>query len=106
MACAWSRSSGVTPIVGWEATTSDKCQVETAATSKFFRDIWQTGRAIVPADGWYEWKKDAANPKIKQPYYITLRSGEPMFFAALRAVSARRLAGTPRRRRLCCHYVI
>src|SRR3546814_5643232 len=42
-----------------------------------------TGRAIVPADGWYEWKKDAANPKIKQPYYITLRSGEPMFFAAL-----------------------
>ncbi|MHB0817173.1 SOS response-associated peptidase family protein [Stutzerimonas stutzeri] len=58
-------------------------RVETAATSRFFRDIWQTGRAIVPADGWYEWKKDAANPKIKQPYYITLRSGEPMFFAAL-----------------------
>ena len=58
-------------------------RVETAATSKFFRDIWQTVRAIVPADGWYEWNKDAANPKIKQPYYITLRSGEPMFFAAL-----------------------
>ncbi|MCJ0879771.1 SOS response-associated peptidase family protein, partial [Pseudomonas sp. JI-2] len=58
-------------------------RVETAATSRFFRDIWQTGRAIVPADGWYEWKKDAENPKIKQPYYITLRSGEPMFFAAL-----------------------
>lgn len=37
----------------------------------------------MPADGWYEWKKDAANPKIKQPYYIKLRSGEPMFFAAL-----------------------
>ncbi|WP_312224355.1 SOS response-associated peptidase family protein [Stutzerimonas nitrititolerans] len=58
-------------------------RVETAATSKFFRDIWKTGRAIVPADGWYEWKKDAANPKIKQPYYIKLRSDEPMFFAAL-----------------------
>ena len=58
-------------------------RVETAATSRFFRDIWQTGRAIVPADGWYEWKKNAENPKIKQPYYITLRSGEPMFFAAL-----------------------
>jgi len=58
-------------------------RVETAATSRFFRDIWQTGRAIVPADGWYEWKKDAENPKIKQPYYIRLRSGEPMFFAAL-----------------------
>jgi len=58
-------------------------RVETAATSRFFRDIWQTGRAIVPADGWYEWKKNAENPKIKQPYYITLRSGEPIFFAAL-----------------------
>ena len=58
-------------------------RVETAATSRFFRDIWRTGRAIVPADGWYEWKKDEANPKIKQPYYITLRGGEPMFFAAL-----------------------
>ena len=53
-------------------------RVETAATSKYFRDIWQTGRAIVPADGWYEWKKDAADPKIKQPYYITLASGEPI----------------------------
>lgn len=58
-------------------------RVETAATSKFFRDIWKTGRAIVPADGWYEWKKDVADPKVKQPYYITLRSGEPMYLAAL-----------------------
>ncbi len=58
-------------------------RVETAATSKFFRDIWTIGRAIVPADGWYEWKKDEQNPKIKQPYFIRLRSGEPMFFAAL-----------------------
>jgi len=58
-------------------------RVETAATSKFFRDIWKTGRTIVPADGWYEWKKDETHPKIKQPYFITLRSGQPMFFAAL-----------------------
>lgn len=58
-------------------------RVETAATSKFFRDIWGTGRAIVPADGWYEWKKDEADPTIKQPYYITLIGGEPMFFAAI-----------------------
>jgi len=58
-------------------------RVETAATSKFFRDIWKAGRAIVPADGWFEWKKDEANPKIKQPYYITLNGGDPMFFAAL-----------------------
>ena len=29
-----------------------KARVETAATSKFFKDVWQTGRCIVPADGW------------------------------------------------------
>lgn len=58
-------------------------RVETAATSRFFRDIWRTGRAIVPADGWYEWKKAAHDPKIKQPYFITLRTGEPMYLAAI-----------------------
>lgn len=58
-------------------------KVETAATSKFFRGIWKDGRAIVPADGWYEWKRDEANPKIKQPYLIKLRTDEPCFFAAI-----------------------
>ncbi|WP_313339437.1 SOS response-associated peptidase family protein [Stutzerimonas nitrititolerans] len=58
-------------------------RVETAATSKFFQDIWKTGRTIVPADGWYEWKKDEAHPKIKQPYFIRLKTEQPMFFAAL-----------------------
>lgn len=57
-------------------------RAETAATSKFFRDAW-SHRAIVPADGWYEWKKDPDNPKIKQPYNIVLRNREPMFFAAI-----------------------
>lgn len=57
-------------------------RAETAATSKFFREAWPH-RAIVPADGWYEWKKDPDNPKIKQPYNIVLRNREPMFFAAI-----------------------
>jgi putative SOS response-associated peptidase YedK len=58
-------------------------RVETASTSKFFRDVWRTGRMLVGADGWYEWVTDPADPKKKQPYYIRLRSGEPMWFAAL-----------------------
>lgn len=58
-------------------------RVETAATSKFFRDIWKIGRAVVPSDGWFEWKKDPASPKIKQPYLIHLKTGEPCFFAAI-----------------------
>lgn len=31
-------------------------RVETAASGKLFKSIWSSGRAIVPADGWYEWK--------------------------------------------------
>lgn len=58
-------------------------RVETAATSRFFRDIWATGRTLVAADGWYEWVKDPADPTKKQPYYIRRKDGEPLWFAAL-----------------------
>ncbi|TWI58666.1 putative SOS response-associated peptidase YedK [Pseudomonas duriflava] len=58
-------------------------RVETAATSKMFRSLWKHGRALVAADGWYEWKKDPDNPKRKQPYFICLASREPLFFAAI-----------------------
>jgi len=56
---------------------------ETAATSRFFRDIWATGRTLVAADGWYEWVKDPSDPKKKQPYYIRRKDCEPLWFAAL-----------------------
>lgn len=58
-------------------------RVETAASKPFFRDVWATGRALVMADGWYEWVKDEADPKRKQPYYIHLASGDPMWFPAI-----------------------
>ena len=37
----------------------------------------------MPADGWYEWVKDPDDSKRKQPYYIRLKSDEPMFYAAI-----------------------
>ncbi|MBB3104280.1 SOS response-associated peptidase family protein [Azomonas macrocytogenes] len=59
-------------------------RVETMASSRFFHTIWQRGdRALVGADGWYEWKKDPHDAKRKQPYFIRLKQGEPLFFAAL-----------------------
>lgn len=58
-------------------------RLETVATKPFFRPIWKSGRCIVGADGWYEWKKDPADPKRKQPYFIRLASGEPLLFAAI-----------------------
>jgi len=58
-------------------------RIETASTSKFWGAIWKKGRVLVPADGWYEWKKHPTDKKVKQPYLIRLRSKEPMFFAAI-----------------------
>jgi putative SOS response-associated peptidase YedK len=55
-------------------------RIEKAATGAFFRPLWKSGRAIVPADGWYEW---TGEPRHKQPWYIHLKNDEPMFLAAI-----------------------
>lgn len=61
-------------------------RVETVTTGKFFKQLWPSGRAIVPSEGWFERVKDQAEPKKKQPYFIRLKSQRPMFFAALAQV--------------------
>lgn len=58
-------------------------RVETVTTGKFFKQLWPNGRAIAPANGWFEWVKDPDDPKKKQPYFIRLKSQAPMFFGAL-----------------------
>jgi len=62
-------------------------RVETVAMGKFFKQLWPNGRAIAPANGWFEWVKDPTNPKKKQPYYIRLKSQAPMFYGALAQVT-------------------
>ena len=64
-------------------------RVETVTTGKFFKQLWPNGRAIAPANGWFEWVKDPADAKIKQPYYIRLKSQAPMLFSALAQVTPR-----------------
>ncbi|RYM50962.1 SOS response-associated peptidase family protein [Serratia proteamaculans] len=44
---------------------------------------WGYGRALVMADGWYEWKKDKHDAKVKQPYFIYHKSKSPIFFTAI-----------------------
>nr|WP_281270791.1 SOS response-associated peptidase [Pelagibacterium lacus] len=56
-------------------------RAETMAQKPAFRDAVNHGRCILPASGYYEWHA-LPNGK-KQPYYITLRSGEPMALAGL-----------------------
>lgn len=58
-------------------------RAETVMTGKFFSELWPTGRALAPANGWYEWLPDPTEPKRKQPYYITSADGLPLYFAAL-----------------------
>jgi putative SOS response-associated peptidase YedK len=53
---------------------------ESAAEKPSFRDAFRRRRCLVPADGFFEWK---AEGKAKQPYYISLRSGEPLAMAGL-----------------------
>ena len=45
-----------------------------------FRDAYRCRRCLIPADGFYEWK---AEGKLKQPYYISLKSGEPLAMGGL-----------------------
>lgn len=39
----------------WGKAPLINARVETAASSRMFRSLWQHGRAIVFADGWFEW---------------------------------------------------
>ena len=61
-------------------------RAETVATGTFFKGLWPGGRALAPANGWFEWIPDPAEPKRKQPYYITSTDEGPLYFAALAEV--------------------
>ena len=62
-------------------------RAETLAAKSAFKRSFATRRCIVPADGFYEWKKvgGGAKPK-KQPMFIRRTDGEPLAFAGLWSV--------------------
>jgi putative SOS response-associated peptidase YedK len=53
---------------------------ETVAEKPSFRDAFKRRRCLIPASGFYEWQ---AQGKLKQPYYISLKSGAPLALAGL-----------------------
>ncbi len=57
---------------------------ETVATQPAFRGPFRRRRCLVPASGFFEWRKsDAAGRQPKQPHYVRRKDGRPMAFAGL-----------------------
>lgn len=66
----------------------NNARLETAAQKPSFRAAWKKRRAIIPADGYYEWYSSPVDPATskkpaKQPYYIHPADGSLMAMAGL-----------------------
>jgi putative SOS response-associated peptidase YedK len=55
---------------------------ETLASKRSFQSAYSHKRCLVLADGFYEWRKEPGR-KVKTPFYIRLKSGDPFAFAGL-----------------------
>jgi putative SOS response-associated peptidase YedK len=55
-------------------------RAETAPEKPSFRRSFRERRCLIPADGFYEWKRTSG---AKQPYYIHMKEGRPFAFAGL-----------------------
>lgn len=64
----------------WNKPALINTRSETAASSRMFRSLWEHGRAIVFADGWFEWKQQNG---VKQPFFIYRKDGNPLLLAAI-----------------------
>jgi putative SOS response-associated peptidase YedK len=74
---------GLLPHWAKDVAFGSRCinaRAETVATAPAFRDAFQSRRCLVPASGFYEWKKIG---KAKQPYAIVPTEGPVFSFAGL-----------------------
>jgi len=69
----WAKEPGI----GYKLINA---RVETAAEKPSFRSSFRARRCLIPASGYYEWKKEE---KRKIPFCIRQRDGTPMAFAGL-----------------------
>jgi putative SOS response-associated peptidase YedK len=73
------------PIPSWakDANIGNRlinARADTVAAKPSFRSAFKRRRCLVPADGFYEWKRDG---KVKQPFFIHRKDEEPFAFAGL-----------------------
>lgn len=66
----------------WSGPQPINARAETAFEKPMFRGAFRHGRCLVPADGWYEWTKEADG---KQPHLIERPEEAPFAFAGITA---------------------
>ena len=62
------------------AASTINAKSETAATKPAFRDPFRLRRCLIPADGFYEWRRTGGS---KRPYCFEVNGGELFAFAGL-----------------------
>lgn len=70
----WSKD----PAIGNRAFNA---RTESVATKLTFRHAFKSRRIAVPADGYWEWRKDSG--KLRQPFYLHRADDRPIVFAGL-----------------------
>jgi putative SOS response-associated peptidase YedK len=76
-------SWGLVPTWAKEKAIGNKlinARAETLAEKPSFRDAYRKRRCLIPADGYFEWKKEGA---VKQPFAFRARNGRPLALAGL-----------------------
>jgi putative SOS response-associated peptidase YedK len=74
---SWAEASGKIPVA--INTRLEKI------SNRYWSGLLKRGRAIVPANGWYEWTGEKG---AKQPWHIHRADGAPIYMAALARVPA------------------
>jgi putative SOS response-associated peptidase YedK len=70
----WAKDPGI-------GVRAFNARIETAADKPMFRGAFVRRRCVLPADGYYEWRKGEG--KTKQPMFIHPRDGSRLAFAGL-----------------------
>ncbi len=74
---------GLVPFWAGDVTIGSKminARAETAAKKPSFREAFKKRKLLIPASGFFEWKKEEG---AKQPYYICRKDGQPFSLAGL-----------------------
>lgn len=74
---------GLVPAWARDAAIGNRlinARAETVSEKPAFRRAFRERRCLVPADGFYEWKREGPG---KRPFYIRMKDGAPFAFAGI-----------------------